>query len=144
MERESRKMGSPSTQSSWPGRNRGVKSYLNRKEKEKKHGRGWLLKTALLEMAFLGNHLNMKDSLGPGAYVSKRPMIQRELEATFCLPILVVKKKSLFPTYNFGCYYQRSSHWGECEWFGHCDTRKQGSLGKICLGCQQSCKWWML
>ena len=34
------------------------------KRKKKKHGRGWLLKSALLEIAVLENHLNIKGSLG--------------------------------------------------------------------------------
>ncbi|KAF5910817.1 hypothetical protein HPG69_004907, partial [Diceros bicornis minor] len=72
-------MGRPSTQGSCPGRNTNTKSYANRKrEREsRKHKRGWLLKSALLEMVSCENHLNMEDSLSHWAYVSGRPTIKK-------------------------------------------------------------------
>uniref|UniRef100_A0A8C0PPW0 Ribosome biogenesis protein NSA2 homolog n=1 Tax=Canis lupus familiaris TaxID=9615 RepID=A0A8C0PPW0_CANLF len=40
-----------------------LKSFEQEREK-RKHGRGWSLKSALLEAALLENHLNTRDSLG--------------------------------------------------------------------------------
>ena len=89
-------MGGPSTQSSCPRRNRSIESYSNRKKKTE-----GMEENALLVDGFTRKPPKYERFIRPmGLRFKKAHVTHPELKATFCLPILGVKKNPSSPLYT--------------------------------------------
>eukprot|EP00116_Pleurobrachia_bachei_P016538 sb/3476800/ len=63
-------------------------------------GNEWLPRLPMLARISLENHPNTNGSSGPWRCVSRRPCHSPRAEATFCLPMIGVKKNPNSPMYT--------------------------------------------